>query len=316
MQASATKDFYANLARTQMKPKPRSAYSKGVPSQVQITTDGVHIKKWGDDRFEDQLFEGELAFVFRAAASDVALTVLNLRLVNLLLRDFYNKTTHMVREALNTGSGIAGHFTHEQLADLMKLPTSAWGANPQYRKAVTSQTSEAARSLAYLNLNDVKRMWQFYGTFLGQMVDTKLTKVTTFVRAGVVREMVNVWGQDAAPSSNLYLVWRRLRDVATGEWGPYAIVPYAGSARPEVSDITFEDVGGPPGSVAHGIIEQIGTVLWHTPQSNHPSNAVYNYREDAGTSPASHSKTFTGPSKYTMRVVLGRRRGHRCGVML
>lgn len=305
-----TNSFFANLPTAEMHDtRSPTSYSSGVMSQVQITTPGVCIKRWGADKYEAELFEGELAFIHRSLVHDSAYAVLNLRITNNLLREFYNKAVAMVAAALEAQSGIDTIITHSELVDLLRTPTAAWETYPPYKRAITSSTSEAARSLIYLNLNDLSKSWNFYGTFLGQMQDDKLVRVTAFVRSGLVREMVNVWGPTATPGAQLYLVWKRIR-TPSGEWGPYAITPFAGHARPEISDITFEDTAGPPGSVAQGIVQFVGTVIFWAPGKAHPS-VGYNYAVDAGTVPPSPGREFRGPSNWVMRVAMNNRRGLR-----
>jgi hypothetical protein len=274
--------------------------------QAQITTNGFAIKKWGDTRYEDQLFEGELAFTYRSQPNDPAVSVLNIRIVNTIWRDFYNKIAQFVDSQLDKKLGIPGFFSYTELVKLMNTPTRCWSTIPKYIKAIQSD-DDTARALQYLNLNNIKKDWNLYGAFVGQMQGGEDAPFyqTSMIRKGIVRELVNIWGPKAKGGNQLWLIKKRIRNPR-GEWGPPAIVPWTGMHRPTLDDLSYKDVTG---TSAVGEAIYVGTVIWW----EDPCPANLPYAVHAGTeTPTGYLKgLFRAPLNARIRAILTTRPGIR-----
>lgn len=82
----------------------------------------------------------------------------------------------------------------------------------------------------------------------------------------------NVWGPNAAHSSKLFLIHKRIRDPNTGRWGPMAFVPYAtidDSVPP--SERRYEGFGN---TVEWGDVHYCGTVVDSLGQSLPPNELM------------------------------------------
>jgi len=272
--------------------------------QAQITTNGFPIKKWGDTRWQDQLFEGELCFVYRSQSDDPAISALNIRLVNTIWRDFYNNITEFVNAQMDKKLGIPGFFSYVELVKLLNTPTNCWASNPNYIKAIQSD-DDTARALQYLNLNTIKKDWNLYGCFVGQMQGGEDAPFyqTSMIRKGVVRELINIWGPKAKGGNQLWLIKKRIRN-SKGGWGPFAMIPWTGMNHPTQDDLHYKDVTG---TSAVGEALYIGTVNWW--EDPCPANLPYDIH--AGIkAPTGHLKgLFRAPLNARIRAIITTRPG-------
>ena len=278
--------------------------------QAQVTTNGFPIKQWGNLRWQDQMFEGELAYIFRSEAQEPAVSCLTIRWVNHILRTRYNMIDAAVKEARASSKRI-GLFDKTELDNLMSLPTSCWVNNAKYMNSINSTSDATGRMLSYLNLNSVTKDWNFFGTLIGQMQphQTGIYNVSAMVRRGLAREVVNIWGPSVKGNQDLYIIRTRIQ-TKSGEWGPMAFIPWNGFGRPTQNELSYIDYTG---HIAVGEAEYIGTILL----LNDKCPVHLPYDEHAGIVPRQNTNLMvTSPLNCTMRVILKSRNCYKLNLVL
>jgi len=286
-------------------------YWGGMSQNHPMVTPSYRIRPFSDGR-HTMLYEGQLAFAFRGGNLDEDMvTMLNVRLINEYWRKMYYKAFELLAEALDTNQGI-GEITNSELKALVKLPTHAWVSHEGFKQCMNTDNS-AMRALTYLCPSVVCQQWNFAGMFLGQMQTNSTYGYanTTVLAKGETEDMVNIWGPNLEPGDELCLIFKQTAEYVRDSSGtkiripgPPALIPWAGSHRPTMEELSYQDVTG---HYAIGHAVKIATFMNF--DAVNLSTPEKQYAIEAGIVPAPEGYLFNNPLDASITVFLDGRVG-------
>lgn len=172
-----------------------------------------------------QIKQRDLLFVYRMVDPELgstALNITNLKHMNRILRNAGNEVFSKMRSSEQVQNSVE----QKQLNRLLSVHESGWDTIPVYKQI--QQFLEIRYVGQYLRAEDILNTWSELGILLSDMSignDIAPRQVFSAVVKGWC-EMDDLWGDDAQPGTELYLILKRVWDEEQGDYGMFQFVPY------------------------------------------------------------------------------------------
>lgn len=265
----------------------------GFPSQEIVSQPHV-VRPWKDGlMYHERIGRGQLLFVRRGTSADQMSTIVTLPQMNaVMLRaytvaltagvleraggrrggggggildaDLLDDTRQAVEQVLEDDLDYRRRMLDTAVADgakaenaterLLNTNSRSHTTNPELRSIVFDD--ERTSYLAYLSLGGITGLWNYLGVSRNiEFKDTRF-KMLNAIQSGPY-EVDNVWGSGLQQGAYVYVVLRRHRNEATGEYEQFEYVPWAQrfdasvarvanvySKYPSLDERRYEDVAG------------------------------------------------------------------------
>jgi hypothetical protein len=233
------------------------------PSQPTVVN-GYVAKPWpgGEHR---KLKSGNILILFRSEdnvqknTTFEMHTFLNVGQFNRKLRNVYNKGM----EVLNNSTKLPSNLDLEYLDRLKDTSEDLWFADSYGEFWRKLSINENSRSLEYLSQQGILKKINILGGIVNDMGATSGYNTEFKVLNVGVKHIVyldNIWGKDTDPSTNLWLILKRLYNNQNEEYEEFALVPYSSleNMEPPLKQLQYRDISG---NLQKGRAFYIGRVL-------------------------------------------------------
>jgi hypothetical protein len=252
--ANAGPRAYAQSMDANSAGAPMTTHAYGDWPENGVIQKGYVMRPWGEKFSTTLIKQGQLIFVRRGnsvdrgdkQASDDAqeFTLLNLGQLNILLRDLYDEASQAFAGVIDRGRGLGEADANRLLrcTELAHDPLyveyfeDAFGTDQGSTYKDRLHKSQFRFYMHQFSQAGVRQHWSWLGTsILSSAPDTQAHGVLPYFPMNICykgpQDLQNVYGEVAGSGSEFHLIWKR-RELANGDYGAFAAVPYStGSLR-------------------------------------------------------------------------------------
>jgi hypothetical protein len=181
--------------------------------------------------------------------------VMNLRHVNNFLREGYEDAlmTWKNRRAIVDQNILSD----EEYQTLMDTPTKRWNDLPFLAELLRNKNYAQYHNIRHLYEDGLRDVFNFIGFPRGHGKQVDDLVQIGVSHKGSVDSVENVFGDDLMEGHMIGFMYTRYVDETTGNYGPFAIIPWYGFDYPSLYRTSYIDVNG---FECFGMVTQIGTV--------------------------------------------------------